>query len=359
MLISSYIRDLQTEIKVLSANAGRGEMNRVFTVFVLALAASFLDAAPVAAASREISQVSATPTYHLNPAVDGKIVAYQALGSTNTWQIFITDTATGREQQITTGPHDASHPRISGNNLVYQTDRVGSGQLQQIFLHNLKTQTETQISDSTGYNQFPTIDKNNVVWVENQSNTAASQINVYDISSQQTRRIALSQNYLQDPSVYGEIVAWTDFGNGGSNTDIYGFNLSKNTEFTISTASGNQAHPQVYKHYVIWDDQRRGPSESDVYLGDLTTATETLVSNGSDICGRPVISGNTVAYVNFSNNSGNLFEYSVRTGSTRQITNGLSPQSQPAISTNVLVWTGYQGTFPEIYLLEAPTNRGF
>jgi hypothetical protein len=141
-------------------------------------------------------------------------------------------------------------------------------------------------------------------------------------------------------------------------TPKYGYNLSKNTEFSISTAPGNQAHSQVYKNYVTWDDQPRGPSESDVYLGDLTTATETLVSDGSDYCGRPVISGNTLAYVNFSSNFGNLFAYSVRTGSTTQFTSGSSTQSQPAISTNVVVWTGYQGEFPEIYMLEAPTNRG-
>jgi Tol biopolymer transport system component len=194
---------------------------RVLAVFSLALTAIILEVAPISAANRGISQVTTTPTYHLNPAVDGIMIAYQALDSTNTWQIYVTDMATGKEQQITAGPHDAGHPRISGNNLVYQTDRVGGGQLQQIFLYDLKTRTETQISDSNGYHQFPTIYKNNIVWVENHSDTTASHIDLYDISSHQTRPIVSSPNYVQDPSIYGEIVTWTDFRNGGNNTEIW------------------------------------------------------------------------------------------------------------------------------------------
>ena len=109
-------------------------------------------------------------------------------------------------------------------------------------------------------------------------------------------------------------------------------------------------HPEVQGTNVVFSEN------GDIYLLDLTglTLKEITADRGNS---QPVISGNRVAWVHNNsvgtlttrNNSNQIMIYDLKTGRTRQITNGTAARSQPAFSEDILVWTDSRNGNLDIY----------
>jgi len=80
--------------------------------------------------------------------------------------------------------------------------------------------------------------------------------------------------------------------------------------------------------------------------------------NGADVGDRPVIVGDKVVWMGYTNHNWNIYAFDFQTNSLRQITNELRDQMYPFVYGNKIVWQGSRpnSVGSDIYLYDLQTN---
>lgn len=208
------------------------------------------------------------------------------------WDIFLYDTKTGEEKQLTSDLNTQGYPSISGKYVVWMDNRNKAktkGSFD-IYLYNIETGEEKNISQVPSSQEYPDIDGNRVVWEDHSD--FLSKIVVYDINSGNLSIVSDNVTNGSGPRISGDIVTWTDVRYG--NPDIYACDLSDGLETTIAEGKAIQAGADVSGNSIVWVDRRNG--NMDIYLYDLKTKIEKQLTATPGNETSPQFFGNTVIY---------------------------------------------------------------
>jgi beta propeller repeat protein len=241
-------------------------------------------------------------------------------------------TAAGTETLITTLNNGMNHqlPKIYGDQIVWQDI---SGSIGIIYLYNTTSGVETQISDNTDYNYNPAIYGNNVVWTDcgSDPSCSVSKIYLHNISSGITTQISDGTSWQDYPAIYGNRIVWQDSRNPTSQIYING--TSPGLEIQVSATGSTQNAPEIYADNVVWEDCGSNPvclPNSAIYLYNISSGIKTQISDGSSSQQFPAIYGNRIIWQD-NRNSGN-YEIFI---------NGTAPGQEYSLSPNADVSSSY------------------
>jgi len=181
------------------------------------------------------------------------------------WGVSMYDLSTKEETFIT---HDALHPAIYGNRIVYYVSHPRKGTDSNIYVYDLSTKRETQITTS-GSADNPAIYDNRIVYADERKGNY--DIYMYDLSTKNETQITSSPDNQVSPAIYGNRILWKDVGgedDGGEYHGIYMCDLSTNQKFKI-TSRGSESDPAIYGNRVVYTDDHNG--KSDIYMNTISS----------------------------------------------------------------------------------------
>jgi beta propeller repeat protein len=257
------------------------------------------------------------------PAIDvGKVVWI------DNGTIHVYDLTTKNETIISSSA--ASHPAISGNELVWRDESSGAPRLT---VYDIKTRARSYITKDVDNSSIPAIYDSRIVW------SANSSVYIRDISISTQIKIAAGNN----PDIYDNRISY-DSDSAGDTPQIYVYDLTTKKALDISQY-GDNMFSHIYDDKVIWSDfyTRLG----NIRMYNIATGQQTEVTTGDDMTGYDTggptdISGNKIVYLKHNNlanmDLGDLYVYDIDTGKSKQLTRGNTAQT-PVISDNVIVWS--------------------
>jgi len=146
--------------------------------------------------------------------------------------IYLYDTATDTERQITSDSRLQQYPAISGDKIVWEDDRNGNWD---IYLYDLATDTERQITSDPYDQRDPAVSGDKIVWEDSRNRVPSSDepgscatdpescprtanwdIYLYDLATDTEQRITGHRWKQQDPAISCDTVVWQDYRNGVS-----------------------------------------------------------------------------------------------------------------------------------------------
>jgi len=289
--------------------------------------------------------IAARPSEEFQPDISGSRIVWldkPDFNSSNT-TIYLYDLATPKEQKIVTRPN-IMDVKISGSRLLWAEK---NGFYYDIFLYNLGPNSvlpQNPINPNGPVGSFD-IDGSKIVWVD--SHTGYPDIYLLDVSinnptPEPMTYDSLGQNYesKEDVVISGDWIAWEqNFG------DLYFLNREVKISRMIARNRRNIVLDISGTKIVWWKPFSSHYSE--IYLYDIDTGivpTKPIVvaDRGRGLA----ISGDTIAWINYkrriptptSNNTYNVYTYTISTGNTKQMTNDTISRNNLAIFGNRLVW---------------------
>lgn len=158
------------------------------------------------------------------------------------------------------------------------------------------------------------------------------------------------------PAIYGDRIVWNDFRNGYQDTDIYMYNISTRQEAQITT-SGFVENPAIYGDRIVCEDDRNG--NSDIYMYDLSSFKETQITANGSPQYNPVIYGEKIVWNDFRiedvNTTSDIYVYDLSTSMETRITTSGSAED-PAIHGDRIVWSDYRNGNYDIYMYDLSTS---
>jgi beta propeller repeat protein len=220
-----------------------------------------------------------------SPEIDGNRIVWSDDRNGNA-DIFVYDLATGQETQVTSHSGRDHNARISGDRIVWQSNRDNQGN-EDIYLYDLSTSTETRITTSAENQTQPDISGDKIVWIEVSAQgrhvfvrnlTAASDIQLTTESAPHRGRVRME----------GDDVVWEE------DYDIVAYDLTTNARNQITDDPASQTLGDISgNRIVIWEAE----PESNVLVHDMGTGqTDTVTACVSAGCREPAISGSRVVY---------------------------------------------------------------
>jgi beta propeller repeat protein len=243
-----------------------------------------------------------------SPSIDGNTVVWGALQPDGNWDIYGYDLASQTEFSICTKFSQKlyPYPSVCGSYVVWQDYRNSPMNVPPEFMNadiygmDLRTGEEFQICTERYVQSHPKISGDLVVWGD-ERDWILNDMNVYgyDLSTGIEFKITQDPEPQVAPDVSGNYVVWVD-NREGSYFDIYGMDLSTGEEFPICLNSFGQGQPSIDGNLVVWQDYRNpfpsGAGQGDIYGYDLITHTEFLIAGGVADQSAPQISGNWVVW---------------------------------------------------------------
>jgi beta propeller repeat protein len=244
---------------------------------------------------------------------------------------------------VSTAPQLQNTPYVFGNIVVWTDYRIApkddysSGD---IYMRDLTTGRETAVSTASGYQSDPVTNGKVVVWSDlREGPDGQSAIYGYDMATRKEFLITRAQGPLSAPAIWGNTLVWYGYGNNMEDPDIFGYDLITKKEFPISTARGSQVSPAIWGNLVVWEDWRNneslegGLTASDIYGYDLISKQEFPIAVGGDkLHTAPTVSGNTVVWVDRTNDDGTS---DIMSASITNVASTPGPQ-HPQVPTNKL-----------------------
>jgi beta propeller repeat protein len=260
-------------------------------------------------------------------------------------------TAAGTETLITTLNNGMKHqlPKIYGDQIVWQ-DINELNTMGIIYLYNTTSGIETQVSDSTDYNYNPAISGNNVVWTDCGSSSACSPsaIYLYNISSGATTRISDGSTSQDYSAIYGNRIVWQDSRNPTSQIYING--TLPGGEKQVDITGSTQVSPAIYANNVVWEDcgsYSACSGNSAIYLYNIFSGITTRISDGLSSQQNPAIYGNRIVW---QDNRRDGVDYEL-------FINGTAPGLEYSLSPNVAVYNdGYPPAISGNWVAWVQTN---
>lgn len=204
--------------------------------------------------------------HSLYPAISGDTVVYASdknngCALTN-YDIYSYNLATSVETRLTTDASNQFSPEISGNKVVFVDNRHGNSE---IYIYDLATSAESRVTNNSTSDTEPDISGNRIVW---QGQSANYDIFTYNISTASTTQITNHSTSQLGPSIDGNKIVWTDYRNGGTNADIYQYDLASSAEGQITFNTTYQYRPDVSGEKIVWVDERNGNTNKDIYISE-------------------------------------------------------------------------------------------
>ncbi len=223
--------------------------------------------------------------------IDGSLIAYENWGST--LEIRVHDAATGADRQVTPSlvPGSESQPDVSGQRVVYVSNRGNSAD---IFLYDLQSNTETGIRTDRSDSQRPAVSGDWVVWQESTGGGDDPDIVLYHVPTGATKVLTDSGSWQGNPDVDGRIVVWED--NRDGNAEIYMHDIHANVTRRITSNPARQRSPRVQGNLIVWEDLRHGDGNVEVYAHDLATGQEFRVTTARGNQAIPAVSNGRIVW---------------------------------------------------------------
>lgn len=258
--------------------------------------------------------------------------------------IFLYNTGTGVERQITTDSNRQTYPSIWGDRIVYDDTRNFASANLDIYMYDLETGTEHRISNNIADQFHPSIWEDRIVYRDNRNGKWNRDIYMYDLSTGTERQITTdtSDQYLTPlgRAIWGDIIVYSDLRNGTGNLDIYMYDLAENEESPICTHVGNQTYPSVWEERIVWEDTRNG--NKDIYMYDLSTNRERAICTDPDDQHMPVIHEDRILWWEGWENAGSetmaVYMYDLVCESETEVFPSGNHQSHPNIWGDRIVW---------------------
>ncbi len=146
----------------------------------------------------------------------GQTIVWQD-GRNNLAEIFLRDLSSEENASVNLSNNGLNHyfPKVSGENVIWDTKNS-------VYAKNIAT-TSLQIIGSESYaNFYSSISGNNVVYQSNRSNNY--DIYLYNLQTKSEIRITTSASNDESPSLYNDVLTWRRQNNDG-NYDIYYLNI--------------------------------------------------------------------------------------------------------------------------------------
>jgi beta propeller repeat protein len=278
-----------------------------------------------------------------HPSISGDQIVWQDNRNGN-WDIYLWNNITQTETRITTDPSDQKNPSISGNLIVWEDYRHGVNP--EIYLYDLTTHIERQISWSgnENYQMEPAVDGTNIVYED--SMNGFYNIYLYDLQTQHRHSLNEDSKTQWHPAISGDDVVWIDY----TTSILYLYSISDGGQ-PIAVTDGYTAPkaPAVDAGRVVWADYVNG-NDAGIFLYDRATGIKKWLTPSPSNQDNPVISGNTVIWVDDLTGTSNLYQYDLTTHQTTRLTSGPSNQYSVSIDGNRVVYVDDRGMNPHIYM---------
>lgn len=238
------------------------------------------------------------------PRISGNRAVWEDRRNGITANIYAYDYGTGSSAAIRpTGLSNQIDPDIDGNTVVWSDDRNGVDGVYDIYAFDLGTAQESVVCTSAGAQLVPRVSGQWVVW-QDQRVSSVPDIYAFDMQSQTESAVCTNTALQQDPAISYPWVVWSDYRNG--DWDIYGYNLQTKLESAVCTAAGDQIQPSVDGDRVVWADQRDG--DYDIYGRSFTSGLESQVSTATGDQLNPAVSGANVVWKDYRQDvAGDIF----------------------------------------------------
>jgi len=210
------------------------------------------------------------------PDIDGNRVVYvDDSGVVYPWRnkdiYYMADFTTFTSAPVTSFGSQETNPRISGNTIVYESNRNGNLDL---FRIDLLGWFEAQLDVGAGLQWQPAISGNTVVWISS-GPTVGNQVVYAPVGSTPTVIGTTVLSGFASPSISGNLIAYI------RGTDIHIYDISTGANTAITNDIHSQLNPIVSGTNVLYSDDRNG--NFDIFLYDtIDGQTYQLTSDPLD-----------------------------------------------------------------------------
>lgn len=180
-----------------------------------------------------------------------------------------------------------------------------------LYLFNTDSGDRIIVSNTPGYKKELRLFKNNLIWEESED------IWAYSIKDKTLDNITNTPHISEEyPDIYGNLVIYR-----GETKDIYSYDLIKKEQKNLSQVSeGWRSKPSIWKDTVAWLDDTDG--SRNVFVYDLKTGIKQKITNYTDnrYVGDPrvVEKGVVFSYMDHSEKT-QLMLYNSKNGNMRQM----------------------------------------
>ncbi len=262
------------------------------------------------------------------------------------WDVYLFDLSERVEVPLIIGDRNQDEPRIHGNIVAYQNDKLGPGGWD-IYIYDIVNKISKPLTTHVGNAKInPDIDGGRVVWQD--SRIRQWDLAVFDIASGSEIFLPLPPSYKEYPLIHGDKIVWQDYRNG--NWDIFLYDLSTKIETQITNDRTNQTHPEIYGDKIVWTDERNG--NSDIYLYDIATGKERQITFDSALQQSAGIYGDKIIWEDFRNGNWDIYMRDLSSETETQITSSPLSDEAPEIYGNRIVWQRYEGGDFNVYMAE-------
>ncbi len=284
-----------------------------------------------------------------DPAISGNIVVYTSDRGADP-DVYYTDISTTQEHPVVVAPGIQELTSVSDGVIAYTDFRTAD--VKAFTVASGVTQNVTgpdKVAAGTSFDSVdPAISGWLVAWEDDRNGNP--EIVAKDLATGEERQLGLVSPLIvnEKPAANGSLIAWQRCPASGGNCYIivYDWNVGATTQIT-SGSDGDAQLPHVQGRLVVYQAVRG--SEQDIYLYNLDTQTETRLSlPGAQ--GNPHINGEYVSFDDLTNNLYSVKLWHYTTGHHFPITSGQSAAYLNDIDGNHIVYTDDRNGFLGIYM---------
>jgi len=239
-----------------------------------------------------------------------------------------------------TGPaFDPQNP----DRFVYARSQGG---IPEIYVHVVSTGADVPITAvGSAYRSAPAMDGQYVVWGDTRNGTA--DIYAYDLGSGTEQRLTNGSQVASAPRISGTTAVWQEGTQYPLPLGLHLHDLATNVPW-VALATDPRAQaicPTISGNWVAWTTAAPLFVTNQVYAYNTSTMEVRQLSSPStsDIHGCPAISGNLVAFINYTTTGAVVQTYDLTqsTGPTAITFNPMSLPNDVALSPEWVVWSDY------------------
>ncbi|MDB4968395.1 MAG: domain containing protein [Myxococcales bacterium] len=196
-----------------------------------------------------------------HPAISGNYIVFERITGTSKFDIDIYDRTAGGLPSVTDDDAMQLHPRVSGDNVVYEDYARNPSGTPDVYGFSVMAQSRFLIAQNA---KWPDVDGDNVVYIASDA-TGGDQLFLYDLVSGTSRALTSARGPKATPRISGTRVIWTD-GRNGVDNDLYTCDLATGVESLLVGGAGNQATGDISGNRVVYSSTDANGGSSGVFL---------------------------------------------------------------------------------------------
>ena len=244
-----------------------------------------------------------------------------------------------------------TNPKISRSRLIFQDDYYGADDQDIVLVDVTDTDTIFVYNIAASYDDetHPAISGNTLVW---QSNSGTAETPNWDIAAADVIEpnnptlfyVDTTEANQQSPAIYRNRVVYDEVASAApGDHDVWSVDIWNRNDFTYSDiaveAGVNDQQPAIDNDMVVWHETSLS-GDDDIYLLDLSekgAVPGALITHTGDQRNAD-ISGNIVVWQDNRNGNWDIYGYNLVTGQEFAITDDEFDQTDPAIDGNLVAW---------------------